>query len=125
MTIPGMNLYQVASRLIGKSAYTFFASNRALDDRGIWVSSFSAGVDLTDSIQAVQRSLYESLGLDLSKYYIMIYTDSPLLVVERDTSGDQIEFQSARYQLLSNTDWSPIDGWRGVLAIRLEATVSP
>ena len=55
----------------------------------------------------------------------MIYTDNPLLVVERDESGDQIEFEGARYQLLSNNDWKSIDGWEGVLAVRLNATVPP
>ncbi len=124
--IPGMNLYQTATKLIGKSSYIYFEeSSRAMDDRGIWVSSYEDGVALTDSIQAVSRNLYEKLGLDLSKYYVMVYTDNPLLVVERGTSGDQIEFNGDRYQLLSETDWSPQDGWRGVLAVRLDATVPP
>ncbi len=124
--IPGMNLYQMATRLIGKSAYTFFAQlPRTRDARGIWVTTYAAGVPLNDSIQAVPRTLYVALGLDLSRYYVMIYTDNPLLVVERDTSGDQIEFNSERFELLSNNDWRPIDGWEGVLAVRLNATVSP
>lgn len=124
--IPGFNLYAMATRLIGKSTYTFFAeTSRVSDDRGILVSTFAAGVPLRDSIQAVDRSLFEKLGLDLDRYYIKIYTDNPLLVVERDTAGDQIEFNGARYQLLSNTDWTPQDGWSGVLAIRLNATVPP
>lgn len=124
--LPGMNLYQMATQVIGKSAYTFFAEvSRTLDSRGAWVTSYAQGVPLADSIQAVSRSLYEKLGLELSKYYVMIYTDNPLLVVERDTSGDQIEFNGDRYQLLSESDWSPQDGWRGVLAVRLSATVPP
>ena len=56
----------------------------------------------------------------------MIYTDNPLvLVVERDTSGGQMEFNGARYQLLSETDWTPQDSWKGVLAVRLSDTVPP
>lgn len=121
-----MNLYQIAGRLIGGSDYTFFAeASRALDGRGIWVTTYAAGVPLNDSIQAVDRSLYQALGLDLSRYYINIYTDNLLLTVERDTSGDQIEFEDDRYQLLSETDWRPVDGWRDVLAVRLNATVPP
>ena len=124
--IPGLNLYQMARQLIGGSAYTFFAQNpRTLDGRGLWATTYAAGVPLTDSIQAVSRTLYTALGLDFDRYYIMIYTDNPLLVVERDESGDQIEFNGERYQLLSNNDWKPIDGWEGVLAVRLNATVSP
>ncbi len=124
--IPGFNLYQMATRLIARSPFTFFGeASRALDDRGIWVVTYAAGVALLASIQAIDRALYESLGLDLDRYYIKIYSDHPLLVTERGTSGDQIEFQGERYQLLSNTDWSPIDGWEGVLAVRLNATVPP
>ena len=124
--IPGLNLYQMASQLIGGSAYTYFAQNpRTLDGRGLWTTTYAAGVPLTDSIQAVSRTLYTALGLDFARYYIMVYTDNPLLVVERDGSGDQIEFDGARYQLLSNNDWRPIDGWEGVLAVRLNATVPP
>ena len=124
--VPGLNLYATATRLIGKSSYTYFASTgRALDARGIWVSSFAAGVTLSDSIQAVSRTLYESLGLDLSRYYVMIYTDNPLIVVDQGTSGDQIEFEGERYQLESETDWRPQDGHSGVLAIRLNDTVTP
>lgn len=123
---PGMNLYSIATRVIRKSAYAYFsATSRVLDARGIWVATHAAGVPLFDSIQAIERNLYEKLGLDLSKYYVMIYTDNPLLVVERGTSGDQIEYNGGRYQLLSETDWKPQDDWAGVLAVRLNATVPP
>ena len=116
----------MATRVIGKSAYVYFSdSGRTLDDRGIWVSGYAAGVALFDVIQPVERALYERMGLDLDRYYIMIYTDNPLLVIERGTSGDQIEFNGARYQLQSNNDWNPQDGWRGVLAIRLSDVVTP
>ncbi len=125
-SLPGMNLYAMASSIIGKSVYTYFApDSRVLDARGIWVSTEAVGVVLNDSIQAIPRELYESLGLDLSRYYVMIYTDNPLVVVDQGTSGGQIEFESERYQLESETDWSPIDGWRGVLAIRLNVSSPP
>ncbi len=125
MNLPGMNIYAMATRVIGKSEYTYFAASRVLDDRGIWVDTFAVGVALRDSIQALPRDLYSALGLDLSRYYVMIFTDNPLLVVERDSSGDQVEFNGDRFQLLSDTDWNPIDSWREVLAVRLPATVSP
>lgn len=124
MSFPGINLYAMATRVIGKSAYIFFEDiGRGLDSRGLWNTSYAAGVALRDVIQPVERALYERMGLDLDKYYIMIYTDNPLLVVERDSSGDQIEFNGARYQLQSDNDWRPQDGWRGVLAIRQSAVV--
>jgi len=126
MTLPGINLYSLATKIISRQAYTFFSSTgRTLDSRGIYSDNFAAGVALSDSIQPVPRTMYESLGLDLSRYYIMVYTDSPLLVIERGTSGDQIEFNGDRYELQTDNDWRPQDGWRGVLAVRLPATVAP
>lgn len=126
MSFPGGNLYGLARGLVGTQAYTFFGgSGRVLDTRGLWVTSFAPGVPLRDSIQAIERKLYQSLGLELDRYYIIIYTDNPLLVVERDISGDQIEFNGERYQLLSDTDWRPQDGWRGVLAVRQLVTGTP
>lgn len=126
MSFPFGNIYTAAASIVGKQAYTYYAATgRALDDRGLWVTSYAAGVALNDSIQAVERRLYQALGLNLDRYYIMIYTDSALLVVERDTSGDQIDFNGERYQLLSDTDWRPQDGWRGILAIRQLVTGTP
>ncbi len=126
MSFRGGNLYGLAKRLVGTQDYQFFrATGRVLDDRGLWVTSFAEGVQLSDTIQAIERRLYQNLGLELDRYYIMIYTDNPLLVVERDISGDQIEFNGERYQLLSDTDWRPQDGWRGVLAVRQLVTGTP
>lgn len=126
MRVPGGNLYKMASKIIGGSAYTLHTVTRALDVRGIWVDTLSAGTALTDSIQAVDKRFYSAMGLDLAKLYIMIYTDNALMVsVDRDISGSQVVFQSATYQLMNETDWVPIDGWRGVLAVQIKATVPP
>lgn len=124
MSLPGINVYALATRLIGKQDYIYYKQlTRDLDDRGIYISTYAAGVPLKDSIQPVKRILYSQMGLDRDRYYIFIYTESPLLVVERGTSGDQIEFNGARFELQSNTDWIPQDHWEGVLAVRLEQEV--
>jgi len=126
MSVPGSNLYKTATQIISKSNYTLFNDvSRTLDARGIWVTSYGAGIPLRDSIQAIPRSIYAQIGLDFDKYYIMIYTDNPLLVVERGTSGDQIVFNNSRFQLLDNTDWVPMDGWSGVVAVLLQPETSP
>jgi len=124
-SVPSMNLYKIASKLIGKSEYEYFVASRTLDVRGMWVTTYDTAVTLNDSIQAVPRALYSQLGLDLDKYYIMIYTDNSLVSTDRDISGDQIEFNGERYQLQSPNDWNPISGWRGVLAVRQLVTGTP
>ncbi len=126
MNIPGVNVYALASQLIGKKAFIYFEFDTTTTDaRGLDVTTYKTGVPLTDNIQPVPRRLYQQLGLDLDKYYIMIYTDNPLRVVERGTPGDQLEFNSQRFQLLDNTDWKPQDGWQGVMAVRLNTRVTP
>jgi len=125
VNIPGVNLYGLASQIIGKQAFIYFEFNTTTTDaRGLDVTTYKDGVPFTDNIQPVPRRLYQQLGLDLDKYYIMIITDNPLRVVERGTPGDQIEFNSQRFQLLDNTDWKPQDGWQGVMAVRLNPRVS-
>ena len=125
MGIPGMNLYAMATSLIGKQDYKFFSFiDNTTDDRGIDVPAFDPAVDLRDSIQAIPRSLFQSLGLDYQRSYIMIYTDNPLITVERNRPGDQISIGTDRFQLLSTNDWTSIDGWQGVLAVRQDPETS-
>lgn len=132
MSFPGGNLYAMARRLIPGSAYTFFAADPRpadTDARGLWQTTYPVtGVALNDSIQSVPQQLYAALGLDLEREYIMIYTDNALLVTRRDATGDQIEFpvsSGIRWQLEEANNWTPIDSWRGVLAVRLQATTPP
>lgn len=126
MPIPGQNLYQQATQLIAKQAYTYYATTgRATDERGLQQTTYATGVDRFDSIQAVKRELYAELGLDWQKFYVHIFTSDTLAVVERDGSGDQIEYNGERYQCLSSTDWGFQDGWHEVLAVRLITEVAP
>lgn len=126
-SVPGLNLYKLATKVIKPQAFTWFEfDSRTEDSRGFDITAYKDGVPKTASIQAVPRNLFQSIGLDFQKYYVMLYTDDPdLNVVDRDTSGDQIEFNGQCYQLLSNTDWNPQDNWEGVLAVRLANEVSP
>lgn len=126
MPIPGTNLYNQATQLITKQPYTYYQfTGRVSDDRGRQQAAYAAGVDFSDSIQAVARELYVELGLDWQKYYVKIFTNQDIFVVERDISGDQIAFNSDRYQLLASTDWRPQDGWREIIAARLVTETSP
>jgi len=112
--------------LVGGSIYTYFQNTGTTTNaRGLRVTTFAAGVDRNDSVQPVPVELYEKLGLDLSRRYIVIYTSSTLTPVSRDGGGDEIGFEGNRYQIQSDTDWSPIDGWKGTLAVLLQPSVAP
>lgn len=124
--VPGMNVYAMARSLVGGSIYTYFQNTGVTTNaRGLREATFAAGVERNDSVQPVPVDLYERLGLDLSRRYIVVYTSSTLDPVGRDGEGDEIEFNGNRYQVQSDTDWSSIDGWKGTLAILLEPSVAP
>lgn len=123
MGLIGKNLYKMAARVVGKQAYELFASTGAARDaRGFQAPMFAVGVALRDSIQAVPQNIYVYLGLDLAKQYIMIYTDSLLVLPSRSTQGSQVGFDGDRYQIQSGSDWRAIDGWQGVLCVKLQTT---
>ena len=120
MPIPGNNIYQQATAIIARQTYDYYQFiGTAIDARGRQTSQYNPAVTLADSIQAVPRELYQDLGLDFERDTIRIYTDNQLFAIERDYSGDQIDYRGARFQLLSDTDWQSQDGWREIFAVRL------
>lgn len=124
--VPGINVYAMARALVAGSTYTYFQNTGTTTNaRGLRETTFAAGVDRSDSVQPVPVDLYERLGLDLSKHYIVVYTSNTLNPVGRDGVGDELEFNGNRYQVQSDTDWSPIDGWKGTLAVLLKPSVAP
>lgn len=118
--VPGSNLLNRALRLVGSKtvAYSSFAG-RELNDVGIYVPLFSNVVEVIGSVQAVPRSVYQSIGLDWQKNYVMFYTTKIVIDVERSKAGDRFVHDGKTWQVLSQTDWSPIDGWTGALAVQI------
>lgn len=118
--IPGANLLKMALTIIAKQNILYYAySGRTLNNVGQDVTTYAPPRLIGGSFQAVPRALYQQLGLDFQKEYYIFYTLENLLDVGRDVSGDQLAFDGQRYQCESNTDWFPMDGWKGVLCIRL------
>jgi hypothetical protein len=123
MNIPGANLLSIAARVlrfetVGHRAFT----GRAVNAAGDWVSTFAASVDISASVQAVNTKLYQQLGLDLTKNYIMIYTSANVLGTDRDREGDLITFAGATWQAQSGQDWRPMDSFRKMLCIEVPAS---
>ena len=59
-------------------------------------------------------------GLDLQKDYYTFYTSNDVLDIQRDVSGDQLIFNGKRYQVESNNDWYPMDGWKGIICVYIK-----
>ena len=76
-------------------------------------------MQLHGSIQATARSVYQEYGLDFQKQYVTVFVSADLIDISRSTSGDQIEWNGRRWQLISDMPWFPIDGWLSVLAVEV------
>jgi hypothetical protein len=123
--IPGANVLNMALTVIAKQTIIYYRSlGRALNNVGQEVTSYDSGVTLLGSFQPVPRNLYNQFGLDLQKSYFTFYVSANLIDLGRDVSGDQIVFNSLRYQCESNNDWYDIDGWKGVLCVLIEEQTS-
>lgn len=122
MTIPGANLLGMASRLIKLDAPMLVAFKGEEKSHGGVVSpTYFTPRKIRASMQPVSKSMYEKLGLDLQKDYMMAYTDQVLRDLKRGASPDLLDFGGRRYQVESNTNWQNSDGWQGSLVCDIGA----
>lgn len=118
--IPGQNLLAMALTLIAHQNLIYYrAIGRELNDLGQYVTIFDTGIELYGSWQPVPRQLYMQYGLDLQKDYFTFYTSNDILDLARDITADQVAFNSELFQVESNNDWYALDGWKGILCIRI------
>lgn len=120
MNIPGANLLSVAARAIrfqtlGHRAFVSRAPNSA----GDFVSVFAPSVDITGSMQPVNRKLYQELGLNLSRNYSTLYTTATVRATERDREGDLITFAGKTWQCESDQSWAAVDGFTKMLCVEV------
>lgn len=114
MIVPGSNLLGLARKVIGFQRATLYRWSSLTEGAdGANTPTYQPPQPITASIQAVPRMMYESLGLDLQRNYITVYTNVPLHDNDRDQCGDLIDYGGRRYLVESNTDWLNQDGWAG------------
>lgn len=126
MLVPGGNLLDLAMRMLNPQTVKYFKYlDRTTNTIGYDVTTFNPGVDIEGgSVQPVPRDRYEAYGFDVSKNYILWYTDANVSGAERATSGDQVEVLGRRWQLTSENQWTLVDGWTGVTAIDIGPATS-
>lgn len=118
--IPGSNLLDLALSVIETQDFQLRRfSGAAINAIGVDQITFEDPVTVSGSVQAVPRSLYQHLGLDFKKNYIMIYTSVEIVGTQRDRAGDKVDYNGQVYQAESENDWRPMDGWSGVLCVEL------
>ena len=110
--IPGSNLLSQALSAVGQQAVNYYAfQQRITNSIGTDVPIYAPPVVIMGSLQAVPRSQYEMLGYDFNKHYMTFFCPQSMIDVERNTSGDVIEYANKTYQVQSITPWFNIDGW--------------
>lgn len=112
------SILKTAMSLIPKqSAVLYRWQGRITNDRGLDVDTYSPAESFTGSIQPVDRSKYEYMGLDATKGYITVYTTQIIVDLTRTHNPDHIEYGGRRYKVLNRSDWhSPAD-FNGLMAM--------
>lgn len=118
--IPGSNLLNTALKVIARQLVTYHKYKQTVqNEAGLDVSVYQFPVNITGSWQPVPRRLYQNLGLDFNNYYVNFFTSANVQDVQRDTPGDQVTYCGDRYQVISATPWTQIDGWTDVLCCKI------
>jgi len=112
------NLLNRAANLIGYEGVNWHQSTGStINNVLLNVPTYAAPVVIQAQVQPVPRSMFQTLGLDFAKSYIMLYTTTNLGDVERDATPDQIGWNGGLYNVLNNTEWFPVNGWNGTMCV--------
>ena len=86
---------------------------------GLDVRDYDQPITRSGSVQSVDVSDIKNMGLDFTKSYIQVWTETPVNAVERDRSGDQIIWNGRRFEIQGETDWNAVDGWNSFTAVEV------
>jgi len=118
MIIPGSNLLNIALGVIGTQSVLWRQATGRTENRlGQWITAYADPVPVKGSMQSVDRMKYQTLGLDLAKSYYNLYISQPIEGIARGESPDLIDYNGRRHEVVNVLDWSPQDGWRGVMVV--------
>ncbi len=120
MSVPGSNLLSAAFDLICADSLPLYRyEGKTLNSIGYDVRTYSRPVTISGSVQAVDRNFYTAQGLDFSKRYVQVWTESNVDDIYRGRSGDQITWNGNRWEIMGENNWHPIDGWNSFLAVQV------
>lgn len=115
------NLLNAALRIIPKQRIIWRKfTGYAVDGQGLRINQYDAGKELFGSVQAVDRSLYDQLGLDQEKEYLTVYAPADIKGVSAQNAPDIIEFGGAAYKVVRNYPWYFYNGWAGVVVVKAD-----
>ena len=117
MIVTGGNTLKLALSVLGKQAVSYYAtSGRTLNINGVYEVTYATPVTIYGSLQPMERTLMEQMGLEFNKSYVTFYISRFIQDVTRASAGDQFTYAGRRYQVLNDTNWFNVDGWVGLTA---------
>ena len=120
MAVPGSNLLTSALTIICRDSFQYLRFNTiTTNEIGLDVRDYDQPITRSGSVQSVDVSDIKNMGLDFTKSYIQVWTETPVNAVERDRSGDQIIWNGRRFEIQGETDWNAVDGWNSFTAVEV------
>jgi hypothetical protein len=118
--IPGADLLAMALSVLQPASVQFYPFvSRSVNDIGMEVSTYGEPVTLEGSVQALPRTEYERLGLDLAREYVTFFAQADMRSSGRDRENDYLAWSGAKWGIVNVTAWYEVDGWSEVLAVKI------
>lgn len=116
--IANLNILDLALGVIGsQQVFWHQATGRSQNAQGQWITRYDPPQPITGSLQAVDRTRYQALGLDLARRYRVFYGTAPIKGVERGQTPDLLDYDGRRHEVVNDLDWRRQAGWQGVLVV--------
>lgn len=122
MIVPGSNLLAIALGVIGNQSIAWhkFAGMTTLAS-GVDSPTWDDPVTILGSLQPIDSTLLQQLGLDWTKNHCTFYAPAEFREVDRDQTGDKLVYAGKTYQVLNKASWFPQDGWEKVMCVEVPA----
>lgn len=111
--IPGLNLLNMATKVISTQTVTYYKFiGREPLPNGVLVNKFAPGVPIkTGSLQAIESKKTYTNGIEFAPLWVEWIVPAAVIGIERNNSGDQIEYKGRRFAVGNIEDWDNQDGW--------------
>lgn len=120
MNVPGSDILALALSVLGTDSVQYYSFvSRAVNAIGYEEATYAEPVAVEGSVQALPRSEFEKLGLDLAKEYVYFFASLDMQNAGRDRANDYLGWDGSRWDIVNVTSWYAVDGWAQVLAVRI------